>query len=1055
MIGRKSFLIMTAVGSLSLIPLPVFADDTTIRAENDSPTAAQLSLARDFVSRISAGFKRADAQLGTTTKSGTKSDSYISSLPDGEVLLFQIRLGKKMKLDIPLLGKVQNGQIVLSLRDFIGALEFPIEFDPDKGTANGWYIRQNKIFRLDLASRTVQSDHGTFTLPANTAIDDDDLFFTTAQLEAWFDIKLKADASSLDLYVESTMPLPIEERFARRNLKLQNNRQGPPTLPTAPENRQLIDFPFIDVSTNSRYDRPGSGADSTNRHTASIRTTGDLAYGTLTTQSQLDKEDRLRSLRANYKRQSLEPELLGPLNARRYELGDLTTVRMPIGTSRQEQGVRVTNIHPIRNFLQPSTDISGTTFPGWDVELYRDNQLLSFQSVGDDGLYNFTDVSLFGSDNNFRIVAYGPQGEVQEEALYIPVDSQRLAQNGSAYDVSLTRQNVQTYNKVTPQDPDKGSAHFNALYEQPIGKNTAATVGVESLQRDGEQRSTLQAGVSTTLAGTLLNMNTAVDNNGETAAELVARRDFSKNRFRNELKVYSDLYDLDNGDLDREILQNAFSVEGPVPFAKNLNPYYNLTANYTKTSNNDVFAGANAGVNANWNSMAFSQNFDYGRDILDQGPSTDRLHSLSSVTGLIHGYRLRLLSDYEIKPESNLDRVALSMQRRITPQIELGADLERRIDPDLTTASTYVNWDSGHGRISPTISYNSDNDFAAMLNTRFGIAREPLSGKIKVYDTPVASNGSVSAFVFLDKNGDGIFNNDDEGLPDVVVAAPQNGGREITDENGYAFLKRMQPYRLTDVLVDRSSLQDPAWIPGFEGASIIPREGYAESLQFPILMSGELDGTVYTKNRNGTKQPLRSVTLSLYNPATGKSIETTTESDGFYLFSQIPPGTYYLNIDAASLRKKDVLQPLPQTITIGYEGTILYSNEVILQEGHQNVPISFISDASQIMANTEALTGRTIILNAGSYKSRMLSGLTWFKMRTEFPSLMKQALLLEKPSDSYASPKTGKHTLRVALPTNNLTAARRVCSQLQQKDINCSIEVIAAPAPQKLAAALN
>lgn len=1043
---------MTALGSLSLIPLPVFADTQPIRTQADSPpTAAQMSLARDFVARISAGFKRADAQLGTVTKSDTYN---ISGLPEGEVLLFQIRLGKKMKLDVPLMGKIKNRHVVLSFRDFVTALEFPIDFDPVTGNANGWYIRQNKTFKLDFANRTVQSDQGAFNLPAETSLEDDDLFFTPAQIEAWFDIELKADPAALDLYVASAMPLPIEERFARRNLKLQDNRQGPPTLPTAPENRQAVDFPFIDVATNSNYTRPGNGAPATNRHTASIRTTGDLAYGTLTTQSQLEKEDRLRSFRANYKRQSLEPELLGPLNARRYELGDLTTVRMPIGSSAQEQGVRVTNIHPVRNFIQPSTDITGTTFSGWDVELYRDNQLLSFQSVGDDGIYNFTDVSLFGSNNNFRVVAYGPQGEIQEEVLYIPVDSQRLAQGGSAYDVSLTRQNIQTYNKVDSRDPDKGTVRFNALYEQPVGKNTALSAGVETRQRDGDQRSTVHTGISTTLAGALLNLNTAVDNEGETAAELVARRDFNRHRLRNELEIYSDRYGVDQSTIDRETLQNAFSIEGPVPFAKHLNPYYNFTANYTETSGNDKFIGTNAGVNANWHGIGFSQNFDYRKNMLAVGPTEDSLHSLTSAIGLFHGNQVRLLTDYEIKPESNLDRVALGIQRRVTPQVEVGADLERRIDPDLTTASTYVNWDTGYGRLSPAISYNSDNDVVATLNTRFGIAREPLSGKVRMYDTPVASNGGVSAFVFLDKDGDGIFNNEDEGLPDIVVAAPQNGGREITDEHGYAFLKRMQPYRLTDVMVDRSTLQDPAWISGFEGASIIPREGYAESLQFPIHMSGELDGTVYALDENGTKLPLRSVTLTLYNVANGKTIDTVTESDGFYLFSQIPPGTYYLNVNAGSLRKNDVLQPLPQTIVIGYEGTMIYSNDVVLQQGRQNIPVSFISDASQITSDPDMLAGRTIILNAGSYKSRILAGLTWFKMKTEFPSLMKQAVLLEKPSDSYASPKTGEHTLRLALPTNNIATARRVCNKLLQKDINCSIEVITAP-PQKLAAALN
>ncbi len=979
-----------------------------------------------------------------------KTENNVSNLSEGETLLFQVKISKTLKLDTPLMGQVREGQLLFSLRDFIDVLELPIEFDGETGTAAGWYVRENKKFDLDLASRTVRSDKGTFTLPDTLTLEDNDLFVSAPQLREWFGMKIEPVVSALDLLVESEPRLPILDKWERKNFKGRDNRVAQPQLPTLPENRQAIDVPFIDVATTSSFRREGKSTNTAKNHQASIMTSGDLAYGTLSTQSQLNDQDKLTSFRANYKRESDKAELLGPLKARRYELGDLTTARLPIGNTHLEQGARITNTNSVRNYLQPSTDVTGTIFPGWDVELYRDNQLLSVQTVGDDGTYRFTNVDLFSSDNNFRVVMYGPQGEMREENIYIPVDNERLSNSEGVYDISLTRQDTQTYSKRPANNEDRGAAHFTALYEKPINTSTAIIAGLDSLEREGERISTAQAGVSTTLAQTLLNLNTAVDSNSETAVELTARRNFGKHRVRNELGVYSDGYDVGKGTFGRETFKNTLGIEGPLPFLdpETTRTTYNLMANYSETAADTSTTNFNAGVNTYLNNIALGQSVNLTRTKADTGQNFDEAHSVTTASGTFHGYRLRLLADYEIEPDRNLDRVSFGLQKRLTPTLETGLDLEHRIDPRLTTASTYVNWDTGYGRLSPSISYNSDNDVIAMLNTRFGIARDPQSGRIRSYDTHSSYSGGVSAFVFLDKNGDSIYNGDDEVLPEVTISAPQNGGRMQTDESGYAFFKRMQPMRLTDIFVEKDTLQDPAWVPGYGGASVLPREGYVTEMQFPIHMSGEIDGTVYATDADGSRQLMRSAVLTLHDIKNGKNISTTTESDGFYVFSQVPPGDYYLNVEASSLYRKDIRQPAPQKISIGYDGTTIYGNDIALQSGHRNVPITFISDARDITNDTDLLAGRTIIMNLGSYKSRMLMGLNWFKVRSIFTTYFKNADIIEKPSESYAALKTGKHTLRVITPGNDLATARQICTQLADRGMNCSIEIINTPAPK-------
>lgn len=862
----KFYVIMILIAALAFSARAEVPPESAV---SQSLTPAQrLSLAKEFVSRISKGLASADQKLMETGRAGKD----LSNIPDGEILFFRLRLDQKLALDSTIFSIVENGGILVSLKDFISAVQFPITVSPDGNVASGWFIRENRPFELDMAKREVKSRDKIFPVSESVRVEDNDVLVPSDELGRWFGIELDPNPSQLEFFLVSPIKLPIQEQLDRKNRTFSNQQIGPPLLPEAESDRKALDFPFVDVASTSRYSRPGDGGKTKTQNTASVRTSGDFAYGTLFTQSQLDREERLTNLRVNYKKEERDPELLGPLHARRYEIGDVIPVDIPLNdTETTGMGVRVTNADKLRNIIRPSTEITGTNFPGWDVELYREEQLLAVQTVGDDGLYKFDNVDLFSANNNFRLVFYGPQGEVREEEVYVPVDPSRLSQMSSAYDVSIYRQNTQTYRKFKGKDRDEGSPNIVAYYERPLTENLALSAGFSNRQDNGDQKGRIYGGLSTSLYGTILNFNTALDSKGESAGEIVARKDIGKHSLRNETRVSSEAYrltepdDQENAQIftssttnstdDVEIFGNQFSATGPFPFQVGQKPRYNLSLDYSQQADGDQYVFSGLGFSTVWSPISFSEQLTY-RAATGGTASDDEVRSLTSVSGNIGSNRLRLTADYEIKPESELDNITANVKRRITPKAELDVSLIRMEQERITEGRAQVNWDAGYANISPGVIYNTENDLTATINTRFGLARDPASGSVKSFDRQVTAYGGVSAFVFLDKNGDMKFGDGDEPISDVIIKAPQNGGREITEEDGRAFFRSMGAMRLTDVFVDPGSLPDPYWISSFEGSAILPREGHVTELEFPIHVGGEIDGTVYARALDGGVYPV-------------------------------------------------------------------------------------------------------------------------------------------------------------------------------------------------------
>ncbi len=1001
------------------------------------------SAIQKFFQNIAPKFK--EAQQGIQEVGS--QNSTVNVLPEGEVLFLTARLPQRLRLEGIIFAQSRNSKIAVSLKDFVQVLFLPIDIDLETGLAKGWYIRENKKFEVDLKARTAKTDQGEFEISDDVFVEDEDVFVPIDELEQWLDFEIRPRIAGQEILIIPSQLLPFQEQMERKKKNRIAAKAPKPKLPTTDFPKRLIDVPVVDVTTNTSYSKDGDTGRSDNRYNASVTTRGDFAYGTLTTRSLLDKEEKLRSVQANYKQESKEPNLLGPLKARRYEIGDVTTASLPLGnTAEQDLGFRVTNKDPLRTLTRPSSVISGTTFPGWDVELYRGNQFLALQSVDENGFFSFDNVDLFSQDNNFRLVFYGPQGELREELVSVPVDTGRLSNSTGIYDVSLTFEDEQAYlADRSSRNQDSGSVNINALYEKPLGSSSAASFGFSTDRGAGTRNFVGQAGFSTLLDKTLYNLNIAVDDELETNAEFAARRSFGRHNVNATTSWIGSGFDFKDADeeLEESILQQSLSAVGPLPFVNNDNARYSANSNFRETSDGQTSLNTNLGVNARWNGLTFNELLAHQTsDALEE----DRLALLSTVSGAYGKNRIRANANYEIRPERQLSNVFVNFVHEVSNDLDIRAELERDFRPSLTQGSLSMDWQAGFARLSPRVEYNSDNDVFVGLGTRFSALREPRLGDVLTVDRNISGNGGFSAFVYLDENGNRKLDENEKPLEGVIVKSLQNGGIEETDENGIALFTNLVELKLTDVVIEERSLADPLWIPGYEGLSVLPRAGYYAEAEFPIHIAGELDGSVFGERANGQKTALKNVGVELYN-LNGKLQETAvTDLGGFYFFSRVPPGTYYLTINEKSADVKNFARPLPEKIEIGYDGTLIFGKDIIVQSGKKDVPTNFVSGYETLKklhphVSFDGLY-QNIVLNLGQYNSQMRMGLVWYKLRKIYPALMLNAALLIEPEESYADPKTGQHSLRLGLNSWSIDKAYEQCAQLIRGGYDCKVEIM-------------
>ena len=102
-----------------------------------------------------------------------------------------------------------------------------------------------------------------------------------------------------------------------------------------------------------------------------------------------------------------------------------------------------------------------------------------------------------------------------------------------------------------------------------------------------------------------------------------------------------------------------------------------------------------------------------------------------------------------------------------------------------------------------------------------------------------------------------------------------------------------------------------------------------DQINFPVILTGEIDGIVYL-HKDNKNVPVGDIELELLNKSGELIQKIKTAYDGFYVLSKIPAGTYLMRISPEEAARHGLHEVVPREIIIQAEEPFISGANFIL-----------------------------------------------------------------------------------------------------------------------------
>jgi hypothetical protein len=637
-----------------------------------------------------------------------------------------------------------------------------------------------------------------------------------------------------------------------------------------------------------------------------------------------NKDKFIDDSRVTFGKKNINAELLGPLKAREYAFGHVVEPRMGLinRPGFVQPGLLVSNYPLSRQLQYDSHSFSGDLPPGWEVELYRNNSLLSYQSVSVEGRYQFDDVPLLFGHNHFRLVFYGPQGQTREET--------RTFELGQ----SLTLPGEQNYRVLVTKD-EEFSNRTVMQYDIGVNKHLSATAGFASLPissgllvtQSREDHQYITAGLRGFQKSIFYKANYTSDSQSGSALDwgvqsrlgpviLNASEIYFKDSFISEVFIET------VSPINR---RTALKIDTAIPLG--FISRIPVALEYQRDSFEDGSWNTRIinRVSAQKHGYAITNSLTYS----SATAAEDVLSGILQVSRRARKYSLRSSLGYRLNPTSKLDSISVTADSFKLWNFNASVGITKVLSANNEQLLLGLNRSINGYLFGIDSRLSTDGAYSLNLTFTTSFGREPRKGQWVREARLAASLGTISSQVFLDENGNGEMDADEDALAGVKININGGGLSNKTDENGITFITGLPPYREMDVDVALDTLEDPFWLSSKKGVRVDLRPGHVMQLDFPIVQTGEIDGTTFV-NFGDIEREASGVIVELVDED-GRVIQSVKSAyDGFFLMSKLLVGSYQLRISEKQIEKLG-LQPIkPIDITISKDKQMINGQDFIL-----------------------------------------------------------------------------------------------------------------------------
>jgi hypothetical protein len=942
----------------------------------------------------------------------------------GEELILSINIGTIPLGDIFAIKSTTGVKVGLS--EFFMLVDFAIDVDIDNTSAQGWFTARKNSFSLSSVPENtlqVKINNRQFNIPASRFILDDDIYVEISDIADWFYVATEIDEARLVIDLITSIPFPIENQLKRRGKQFANSRVFyESVLPLKDSDYELFSAPLLDMQFSTI--RTSSNTASS----YSILSSQDAAYFSSQLFLHGNDANSLTNARVTLSRQSKQGNLLGPLNMTEYAFGDVTPVNIGVGSTQAlGRGVSMSNATD-RLVDNRQINLVGEIQIGWDVELYRNGVLIDTRINVDSGRYEFNDVALSYGSNNFELVLYGAQGQIERRTESHYVDTNALDGGQGIVQLSVVDNNRSVFGVGdSADDPSKNGAVLSSTYEYGVtdwlSLGGGASIFVPE-QGGSVQGLSLKSNVALGTYG-LLNSVFQLDDD-ERRSMLHSFRtkiaDVALDISYRQDKLISAAF-LDDNSIERSDTESlSVRMSGSLFETANLPlNYENIWAKTESVNGNVVERLQNSiGMNTRWGS--FSHDLEWQRSDAHIANNNNILSTYVMAGSVAYRTRIgriyaRVFSNYQIKPVSEVSSIGSTLNYAFTNNLNSELRYSYNVVNKNDRYDLRLNWRDDAFTFSGSANYDSRDDWSMNLNVRFGLGYDAQTDTVFSSGRTLGRAGAVIVRMFEDENLDQQYTEGEAVLDNVSIKGVQSFREETTSEDGIAVLKSLSTARATDIVVDESTFSEPSMMVSGKGFSVAARRGLIQQFDIPVVKGGELDGVIYVRDDEGVEQVAPYVRLSLVNTQGDLISSTRSEYDGYYLFNKILPGNYQIQVDTSTGRQRGTTPERLKQVKISNRGDLITDIDFVLRQ---------LKSADGYIAKLGEFTSQGLLK-------------VYFKLLSERAgtSLFSEAFYIEsKQSNRYL---LGAKYIEGQSQQAQQSVAQ-ICQELHLLDVDCEVE---------------
>ncbi len=882
--------------------------------------AALLMLCMAIIARA----QQDDTKLDAIQQSAVQRDAV--QRPDDQMLIIGVWLGSTSLHD-GLVAYSDGERVFLPLLELCKTLDISIHGSVDAGTAEGWFRDESWRFVLDTNRRILSLNGREQTIDWSLVERHEQDFYVPSEwFGDWLGLTLDVQLGNSRIHLPSGQQLPLEQTLERKDRWATQQRQRPAAMRNTPMTQAKnawLAWPSIDATvslglngdrdtsiTSTRMDLLATGELLRSNATLSLNARDDSRQG-----STIDSRLRLG-------RPATSADDIG------WSAGDINSPLMPLLIAQADGlGIRVGNIDDAQSLADFSrTTLRGEALNGWDVELYRNNDLIAFLTVGSANQYQFDEVALQPGLNLFRVVMYGPQGQRRERLERIVIGNDMLTKGEQHWQgFALLRDERLLPGPLNDSEQQRGLAgSLMAGFGYRRALTSRWSMGLDALTAeldDGQQHRYLSARTQAGWLGLLLEGQWLRDFIGGWAGRVSAQSLGIANNAGIDYERFADfdspeINGIEGGDDLTDRLRARWNNRSFASLSSTLE--YELNR-YRRT------AGADAGtiretrtarvrLSQRWRALTASTS-------LEARQETDRPTLVDG--GMLLNYRrphfdIASQWSYRVAPEASLRTANITANWNLRKDLRLRANLNRNFDQNVRTRFDLgLSWTASRWLTSLNAGRDTDGRYEIGLSIFTSLQRA--DRRWRADSRSGTGTSSVLAHVFLDRNGNGRFDDDDKPLPDVRFSAGMGGDVPTTDARGIAMLTRLPANQSMTIAIRDDSLGNPYWIPLSPVQQIRAQPGQIVALSFPVMQSAEIDGTVYFM-KGAERKPASNVSLQLLDRSGALVRELRTAFDGAYLFDRVAPGDYTLQVAPEQLSRLSLQAPDVRSFSLGGDG---------------------------------------------------------------------------------------------------------------------------------------